>query len=73
MAPMSSALNTTGTRLEFVDRLRGYRFAAELRRSGGSPKVGVWHTHQAVVVDLANRHPSEAALAMYQAARGAAA
>jgi hypothetical protein len=43
---------THGTRIEFVDRLRGYRFASDVRGSSGRPEVHVWHTHDTVIVDL---------------------
>ena len=45
-------LPTTGMRVEFVDRLRGYRFAAELRKTDSAREVRVWHTDGKVIIDL---------------------
>lgn len=45
-------LPTTGLRVEFVDRLRGYRFAAELRKTDSEREVRVWHTDGKVIIDL---------------------
>jgi hypothetical protein len=58
----------SGPTVEFADRLRGYRFATELRASEGTPGVRVWHTHDRVIVGLSSRRPSAASLAMIQAA-----
>jgi hypothetical protein len=63
--------NSNGTRIEFVDRLRGYRFASEIRRSSGRPEVHVWHTHDTVIVDLpGGGKVSEAKLAALQEESG---
>ena len=72
MAPISQSATATpnGTRLEFKDRLRGYRFAAELR-AAGEPGMSVWHTEEKVLVDMPKAVPSEAAMAQLHAASGA--
>jgi hypothetical protein len=70
MAPTAQSTQATGTRLEFTDRLRGYRFAAELRHAG-EPGMSVRHTEERVLVDLPGSKPTEAAMAELQLASGA--
>ena len=71
MAPTTTApAIATGTRLEFKDRLRGYRFAAELR-AAGEPGMSVWHTEARVLVDMPKAKPTESAMAELQQASGA--
>ena len=70
MITTTQATNSTGMQAEFVDRLRGYRFAAEIRRSGAYPDVRVWHTHATVVVDLPGARASDASLASLNAESG---
>ena len=68
MDAMSQA--PTGMRVEFIDRLRGYRFAAELRKSGAYHDVHVWHTLGSVVIDLPAARGTDARRAILQAESG---
>lgn len=53
--------------VEFGDRLRGYRFAAAVRRADAQAGIRVWHTHKTVVVGLVG-HASDANRALFREA-----
>jgi hypothetical protein len=57
-------------RVEFVDGLRGYRFANELRRRQGHPNLHVWHSNATVVVEFPERWESEEGIAALVAESG---
>lgn len=61
---------SAGTRVEFVDALRGYRFAEELRRSRGFREIRVWHDDATVVVVPSNAGTNDAGRALLQSPPG---
>ena len=63
-------MRATGMRVEFIDRLRGYRFADELRRSGPHTDVRVWHSNARVVVNLPTARATDANLALLEESGG---
>lgn len=70
MDPTTQPRWSAGTRVEFADPLRGYRFAEELRQSRGFKDVRVWHDDATVVVVPSNAGSNDAGRALLQSPPG---
>lgn len=57
-------------RVEFVDALRGYRFATEMRRRMGHPNLHVWHRNATVLVEFPEEWESREGIAALVAESG---